>query len=40
MDAKAVRRSECSMWFGVAAAKQAIADAGFEITDANRRTSA
>jgi 3-oxoacyl-[acyl-carrier-protein] synthase II len=36
MDAKAIRRSECSMWFGVAAAKQAIADAGFEITDANR----
>ncbi len=36
MEAKAIRRSECSMWFGVAAAKQAIADAGFEITDANR----
>jgi 3-oxoacyl-[acyl-carrier-protein] synthase II len=36
MDAKAVRRSEPAMWFGVAAAKQAIADAGFEITDENR----
>ncbi len=36
MDAKAVRRSEAAMWYGVAAAKQAIADAGLEITDANR----
>lgn len=36
MDAKAVRRSESGMWFGVAAAKQALADSGFEITDANR----
>ena len=36
MDAKAVRRSESAMWFGVAAAKQALADSGFEITDANR----
>jgi 3-oxoacyl-[acyl-carrier-protein] synthase II len=36
MDAKAVRRSESSMWYGVAAAKQAVADAGLEITDQNR----
>jgi 3-oxoacyl-[acyl-carrier-protein] synthase II len=36
MDAKAVRRSEPAMWFGVSAAKQAIADAGLEITDDNR----
>ena len=36
MDAKAARRSEASLHFGVAAAKQAIADAGLEITDANR----
>jgi 3-oxoacyl-[acyl-carrier-protein] synthase II len=36
MDPKAVRRSEPAMWYGVAAAKQAIADAGLEITDANR----
>ena len=36
MDPKAVRRSESAMWFGVAAAKQALADSGFEITDANR----
>jgi 3-oxoacyl-[acyl-carrier-protein] synthase II len=36
MDAKAVRRSEHEMHYGVAAAKQSIADAGFEITDANR----
>lgn len=36
MDAKAVRRSEAAMWYGVAAAKQAIADAGLEIDDANR----
>ena len=36
MDAKAVRRSESAMWFGVSAAKQALADSGFEITDENR----
>ena len=36
MDAKAARRSESSLHFGVAAAKQALADSGFEITDANR----
>ncbi len=36
MEPKAVRRSESSMWFGVSAAKQAITDAGLEITDANR----
>jgi beta-ketoacyl-acyl-carrier-protein synthase II len=36
MDPKAVRRSETSMHFGVAAAKQAVADSGFEITDENR----
>jgi len=36
MDAKAVRRSESEMHFGVAAAKQALADSGFEITDENR----
>ena len=36
MDAKAVRRSEPAMWYGVAAAKQAVADAGLEINDANR----
>ena len=36
MDAKAVRRSEHEMHFGVAAAKQAVADSGFEINDANR----
>jgi len=36
MDHKAVRRSEPSMWYGVAAAKQAVADAGLEITDENR----
>ena len=36
MDHKAVRRSESSTWYGVSAAKQAIADAGLEITDANR----
>ena len=36
MDPKAVRRSESSMHFGVAAAKQAVADSGFEITDENR----
>jgi len=36
MDPKAVRRSESAMWFGVAAAKQALVDSGFEITDENR----
>jgi len=36
MDAKAVRRSEHEMHFGVAAAKQAVADSGFEINDSNR----
>jgi beta-ketoacyl-acyl-carrier-protein synthase II len=36
MDPKAVRRSESSMHFGVAAAKQALADSGFEINDSNR----
>jgi 3-oxoacyl-[acyl-carrier-protein] synthase II len=36
MEPKAVRRSEPAMWFGVAAAKQAVADAGLEITDGNR----
>jgi 3-oxoacyl-[acyl-carrier-protein] synthase II len=36
MDAKAARRSESSLHFGVAAAKQALADSGFEITDSNR----
>ena len=36
MDAKAVRRSESSLHFGVAAGKQALQDSGFEITDANR----
>jgi 3-oxoacyl-[acyl-carrier-protein] synthase II len=36
MDAKAARRSEASMHFGVAAGKQALADSGFEITDENR----
>jgi 3-oxoacyl-[acyl-carrier-protein] synthase II len=36
LDGKSVRRSEPSLWFGVAAAKQAVADAGLEITDANR----
>jgi 3-oxoacyl-[acyl-carrier-protein] synthase II len=36
MDAKAARRSESSLHFGVAAAKQAVADSGFEITDENR----
>ena len=30
MDPKAVRRSESAMWYGVAAAKQAITDAGLE----------
>ncbi len=36
MDPKHIRRSESAMWFGVSAAKQAIADAGLEITDGNR----
>jgi 3-oxoacyl-[acyl-carrier-protein] synthase II len=36
MDPKAVRRSETSMWFGVAAGKQALQDSGFEVTDENR----
>ena len=36
MDAKAVRRSEREMHYGVAAAKQAVADSGFEINDGNR----
>jgi 3-oxoacyl-[acyl-carrier-protein] synthase II len=36
MDPKAVRRSESEMHFGVAAAKQALADSGFEISDENR----
>jgi 3-oxoacyl-[acyl-carrier-protein] synthase II len=36
LDAKQARRSEPSLWFGVAAAKQAVADAGLEISDANR----
>ena len=36
LDPKAVRRSESSLHFGVAAAKQAVADSGFEISDANR----
>jgi 3-oxoacyl-[acyl-carrier-protein] synthase II len=36
MDAKAARRGESSMHFGVAAAKQALADSGFQVTDENR----
>jgi 3-oxoacyl-[acyl-carrier-protein] synthase II len=36
MDPKAARRSESSLHFGVAAAKQAVADSGFVIDDANR----
>ena len=36
MDPKAVRRSEREMHYGVAAAKQSVADSGFEITDENR----
>jgi 3-oxoacyl-[acyl-carrier-protein] synthase II len=36
MDPKAARRSESSMHFGVAAAKQALSDSGFELTDENR----
>ncbi|HEV8697085.1 MAG TPA: beta-ketoacyl-ACP synthase II [Candidatus Limnocylindrales bacterium] len=36
MDPKAARRSESSLHFGVAAAKQALSDSGFELTDDNR----
>jgi len=36
MDPKAARRSDSNLHFGVAAAKQALADSGFEITDENR----
>jgi 3-oxoacyl-[acyl-carrier-protein] synthase II len=36
MDPKAARRSESSLHFGVAAAKQALADSGFELSDENR----
>jgi 3-oxoacyl-[acyl-carrier-protein] synthase II len=36
MDFKAARRGERAMHFGVAAAKQALADSGLEVTDANR----
>ena len=36
MDPKAARRSETALHFGVAAAKQALADSGFEISDENR----
>ena len=36
MDPKAARRGEKSMHFGVGAAKQALADSGFELTDENR----
>jgi 3-oxoacyl-[acyl-carrier-protein] synthase II len=36
MDPKHARRTESSVHFGVAAAKQALADSGLEITDANR----
>jgi len=36
MDFKAARRGEPAMHFGVAAAKQALADSGLEITDQNR----
>jgi len=36
MEPKAIRRSEPAMWYGVAAAKQAVADSGLEITDENR----
>jgi 3-oxoacyl-[acyl-carrier-protein] synthase II len=36
MEHRAVRRSEREMHYGVAAAKQALADSGYEITDANR----
>jgi 3-oxoacyl-[acyl-carrier-protein] synthase II len=36
LDSKAIRRTEMSLHYGVAAAKQAVADSGFEITDENR----
>jgi 3-oxoacyl-[acyl-carrier-protein] synthase II len=36
MDPKAARRSESSLHFGVAAAKQALSDSGFELNDDNR----
>ncbi|HTC85088.1 MAG TPA: beta-ketoacyl-ACP synthase II [Candidatus Acidoferrum sp.] len=36
LDAKSVRRTEASLHYGVAAAKQAVEDSGFEITDENR----
>jgi 3-oxoacyl-[acyl-carrier-protein] synthase II len=36
MDPKHARRSEYSVHYGVAAAKQALADSGLEVTDANR----
>jgi 3-oxoacyl-[acyl-carrier-protein] synthase II len=36
MDPKHARRSELSVHFGVAAAKQALADSGLEVTDENR----
>ena len=36
MDAKAARRSDSNLHFGVAAAKQALTDSGFEMTDENR----
>ncbi len=36
MDPKAARRSEASLHYGVAAAKQALVDSGFEISDENR----
>jgi 3-oxoacyl-[acyl-carrier-protein] synthase II len=36
LDAKAIRRTEISLQYGVAAAKQAVADSGFEIDDENR----
>ncbi len=36
LDAKAIRRTEVSLQYGVAAAKQAVADSGFEISDENR----
>jgi 3-oxoacyl-[acyl-carrier-protein] synthase II len=36
LDPKAIRRTEASLHYGVAAAKQAVADSGFEITDENR----
>ena len=36
MDTKAARRSDSNLHFGVAAAKQALADSGFDMTDENR----